>query len=104
VMPDAVQTPMLDLQVGYDEAALTFSGSRPLTVEDIEALIVHVLAKKPMEVTLPTSRGALARLVNSAPALTTQLRPLLAGKGRKEQARIKAARAAQPDPTKNRPS
>lgn len=94
VMPDAVATPMLDLQVGYDEAALTFSGSRPLTVQDIEALIVQVLVKKPMEVAIPTSRGALARLANAAPGISKKLGPLLIGKGRKEQERIKAARAA----------
>ena len=32
VCPDAVQTPMLDLQVDYREAAITFSGARVLTV------------------------------------------------------------------------
>jgi 3-oxoacyl-[acyl-carrier protein] reductase len=94
IMPDAVQTPMLDLQVGYDEAALTFSGDRPLTVEDIEALIVDkVLVKRPMEVAIPASRGALARLANAAPELSKKMAPLLIGKGRKAQERIKTSRA-----------
>ncbi|MBL8032405.1 MAG: SDR family oxidoreductase, partial [Leptospiraceae bacterium] len=35
VCPDAVKTPMLDLQKDYPEAALTFSGSAPLTAADV---------------------------------------------------------------------
>lgn len=93
VMPDAVQTPMLDLQLGYDEAALTFSGDRPLTVEDIERVIVErVLPRRPMELTIPLSRGSLARVANAAPAMSAWLAPLLRGKGRKNQARLKARR------------
>jgi 3-oxoacyl-[acyl-carrier protein] reductase len=34
VCPDAVQTPMLDMQVDYEQAAMTFSGNRVLTVEE----------------------------------------------------------------------
>ena len=62
VMPDAVETPMLDKQVAYEEAAMTFSGSRSLTVEDVERVIVEtVLPGRPLEVTIPLSRGLLAR-------------------------------------------
>ena len=85
-MPDAVQTPMLDLQVDYEEAALTFSGSRPLTVEDIAAVILdEVLPKRPLEITVPLGRGAAARLANSLPAASRLLAPFLAKKGKKVQ-------------------
>src|SRR6185295_6401487 len=54
IMPDAVETPMLDKQVAYKEAAMTFSGQRPLTVHDIERLIVDtVLPYKPLEAAIP---------------------------------------------------
>ncbi len=82
VMPDAVQTPMLDLQLDRDESALTFSGSRPLTVEEVAHAIVDVvLKKKPLEITLPPARGALARLANSAPDLSRVLFPMMKKKG-----------------------
>ena len=93
VMPDAVETPMLDKQVGYDEAAMTFSGPRPLTVEDIERLIVDtVLPHRPLEAALPLSRALLARIANAAPAAVQRLAPALLQKGMKAQERIKRGR------------
>ena len=91
VMPDAVQTPMLDLQVGYAEAAMTFSGDRALTVEDIERLIVDkVLPGRPMEVALPRGRATLARLASAIPEATRALAPLLIKKGLSAQRRRRA--------------
>jgi 3-oxoacyl-[acyl-carrier protein] reductase len=90
VMPDAVDTPMLDKQVPYAEAAMTFSGSRPLTVRDIERAIVDVvLPKRPLELALPTGRGLLARVACAAPVLAQRLAPALLKKGVRAQARIK---------------
>jgi 3-oxoacyl-[acyl-carrier protein] reductase len=92
IMPDAVQTPMLDLQVGYEEAAMTFSGSRPLTVEDVERLVVEVvLPKRPLEVAIPLSRAAAARFANALPEAARTLTPLFTKKGRKAQERRKRA-------------
>jgi 3-oxoacyl-[acyl-carrier protein] reductase len=92
VMPDAVQTPMLDLQADYEEAALTFSGDRPLTVEDIERVVLDVLVRRPMEVAYPAKRGALARLANALPDASRLLAPVLAKKGRRAQAKRTVAR------------
>ena len=93
VLPDAVQTPMLDLQVDFDEAALTFSGARALTVQDIENVIVdEVLPNKPLEVALPFARGAVARLADLMPGVASRLVPLLAKKGLKAQAALKKDR------------
>jgi 3-oxoacyl-[acyl-carrier protein] reductase len=90
VLPDAVETPMLDLQVNYAEAAMTFSGDRALTVEEIEALLVEqVLPERPLEVTIPASRGAVARLANAAPGVWQRLAPFLLKKGLRRQAAIK---------------
>ena len=87
VLLDAVKTPMLDLQADYEEAALTFSGRRPLTLEEVEALIVdEVLPKRPLEVTLPKSRGMMARFAGMAPEITRLLGPLLTRMGKKKQA------------------
>ncbi|MFO0754849.1 MAG: SDR family oxidoreductase [Byssovorax sp.] len=90
IMPDAVQTPMLDKQVGHEEAALTFSGPKALTVEDIERVVLeHVLPDRPLEVALPFSRGALARFANTLPGVAMALAPRLLAAGRKQQERIK---------------
>lgn len=90
VLPDAVETPMLDLQVNYAEAAMTFSGDRALTVEEIETLLVEqVLPERPLEVTIPASRGAIARLVNAAPGVSQRLAPFFLKKGLRRQAAIK---------------
>lgn len=90
IMPDAVETPMLDKQVGHAEAALTFSGPKALTVEDIERVIVeHVLPDRPLEVGLPFSRSALARLANTAPGLAKLIAPAMLKQGRRRQEEIK---------------
>jgi 3-oxoacyl-[acyl-carrier protein] reductase len=94
LMPDAVDTPMLDKQVPYEEAAMTFSGSRPLTVEDIERAIVEVvLPKRPLELALPLARGLLARLATAAPAVVKGLGPSFIELGKKKQERWKQRKA-----------
>jgi 3-oxoacyl-[acyl-carrier protein] reductase len=91
MMPDAVATPMLEKQVDKEEAALTFSGSKPLTVDDIARLILdRVLPDRPLEVTIPQGRGLLARLANSAPDVAKALAPILLKQGRKRQDEIKS--------------
>jgi 3-oxoacyl-[acyl-carrier protein] reductase len=90
ILPDAVATPMLDLQVDYEEAAMTFSGDRPLTVEEIGRLVVdQVLPRRPLEIVIPRSRGALARLANAAPARNQRRAPLFLKRGLQRQAKIK---------------
>jgi NADP-dependent 3-hydroxy acid dehydrogenase YdfG len=93
IMPDAVQTPMLDLQVDYPEAALTFSGSQPLTVEDIERVLFEVvLPERPLELALPWSRGFLSRVALVAPGLMRRFEPLLNARGRRAQEKAKKSR------------
>jgi len=88
VCPDAVETPMLDLQKDREEAALTFSGSRPLTVAEIERVIVEqVLPRRPLEITIPLSRGLMARVGGIAPGAAQLLYPLLKKKGAQGQRR-----------------
>jgi 3-oxoacyl-[acyl-carrier protein] reductase len=90
IMPDAVDTPMLDKQLAYEQAALTFSGPRALTVEDIEKVIVErVLPQRPLELTLPLSRGAAARLANTMPAAMRVVAPMLTKRGLARQAKIR---------------
>lgn len=96
ICPDAVQTPMLDLQLDYPQAALTFSGKRPLTVEDLGKLVVErVLPHRPVEVTLPRYRGWMAKLSSLSPAMALSMLPGLTKQGLQRQAAAKAAYEAQ---------
>ena len=99
INPDAVQTPMLDVQLDYIEAALTFSGPRTLTPLDIERLLFdRVLSHRPLEVSYPASRGWLARLSNVIPGLTGALMPRLARRGQKRQDDLRQRRADPQNP------
>ncbi|MBU43394.1 MAG: 3-ketoacyl-ACP reductase [Spirochaetaceae bacterium] len=88
--PDAIRTPMLDLQKDYEEAALTFSGSRFLTPDDVSTEIQNLIVqgqqgKAPVEKTLPGSRGLLAKIASFAPATNMRIAGMLRKKGLKKQ-------------------
>jgi 3-oxoacyl-[acyl-carrier protein] reductase len=89
VMPDAVNTPMLDKQRSRDEAALTFSGGHELTAEDIAAAVIEAFEKRPLEVALPRSRGVLAKAAGLLPEIGVGLGPVFRRLGLRAQARRK---------------
>ena len=87
VCPDLVNTNMLTLQLDYKAAALTFSGNKPLTVEDIEkAVFINALQKNQAEILVPLSRGLTAKLGNLFPSMGFWLTKNLMKKGLKKQA------------------
>ncbi|MBS0618284.1 MAG: SDR family oxidoreductase [Spirochaetes bacterium] len=73
VCPDAVKTPMLDLQKDYPEAALTFSGTEPLTAAEIANVIIATLGKNEAEITLPFWRGVFAKAASALPNLAPMM-------------------------------
>lgn len=85
VCPDAVNTPMLDYQKDKKEAALTFSGDKVLTVEDVSKAVFDLLANPKKEVWLPFSRGSLAMASSLFPSVAKALRESLTRKGIKNQ-------------------
>lgn len=87
VCPDAVRTPMLDLQKDFKEAAISFGSTRFLSADDVVDVIVGpVLRKMPMEALIPKARGLLARLSCVMPWLGAWLLPGIIAQGRKRQA------------------
>lgn len=94
VCPDAVQTPMLDQQVDEPSAALTFSGNKILSTDDVvDTLINQALRKSPLEILLPSGRGSLAKFANAVPGADKLFRNALIRKGEKKQAKMKQENA-----------
>lgn len=86
ICPDAIDTPMLKLQEDYEEAAMTFSGSAPLSVKDISRVVFErVLKDRPVEVGVPGSRALLARLAGAFPAVSRLVTGSLRRRGLKAQ-------------------
>lgn len=70
VGPGPVKTAMLDQQRGDPNAALTFSGSRAFSPEEIAAGILGpVLKKRPLDFYMPRSQGWQGKFSNVFPAL-----------------------------------
>jgi len=89
ICPDAVQTPMLDLQKDYEEAALTFSGGRVLTPVDIELAIRDALTRKPREILIPWQRGMLARIASAFPTFTVAFAAMMEKRGKQKQSEFR---------------
>lgn len=88
ICPDAVQTPMLDQQKDKEQAALTFSGSRALTTQEVVDAILEALKDKPLEVILPLMRGVVAKVANTFPALAASQLKRIQQIGIKRQKKI----------------
>jgi 3-oxoacyl-[acyl-carrier protein] reductase len=81
---------MLDLQVNYDQAALTFSGNRSLTTQEVvDAILDHALTRAPLEIALPASRGLVSKLASFFPGLSALVLEGLLKKGRQKQQQAK---------------
>jgi 3-oxoacyl-[acyl-carrier protein] reductase len=93
ICPDAVQTPMLDLQVDYEQAALTFSGSRSLSTQEVvDAILDRALVKAPIEITLPAARGFVSKIASFLPGLSALMLGSLQRRGRQQQDKVKNRR------------
>ena len=93
ICPDLVNTPMLDLQLGYpEEAKLTFSGPKQvLEAEDVVQSILSVMERPRALVCIPESRGLLAKIAGTWPWIGELFRKSLEKKGEKAiRSRFKA--------------
>jgi 3-oxoacyl-[acyl-carrier protein] reductase len=92
VCPDLVATPMMEHQLDFDASALAFSGSRPLTVDEVTRALFRAMEKRPMEIGLPASRRVLAKIGNLFPGLATVLTRRLTAKGLETMRRMRRER------------
>ncbi|MCI0711161.1 MAG: SDR family oxidoreductase [Chloroflexi bacterium] len=91
ICPDAVQTPMLDLEKKHDEAALVFTAPRILSVEDVEKAIRVALKTRRLEITLPRSRGWLTKISGMMPGLAYHISPIFTRQGLRKLHKIRAS-------------
>ena len=86
VCPDAVKTGMLDYQKDKKEAALTFSGNRYLTPEEVaETILKQAFDKKERDIWIPFHRGATALSSSVFPGLAHTLKNVFLKKGLQNQ-------------------
>ena len=90
--PDAVATPMLDLQLDYREAALTFTAPRVLTPADVTRQVLRALRRRPLLVAFPRRRAWLARLADLFPATQRLLARQLEKQGLAKQEALRRER------------
>jgi len=85
ICPDLVNTPMLDLQLGYpEEAKLTFSGPKKvLEPKEVVQVILGVMERPRVLVCIPESRGLLAKIAGTWPWIGELFRKSLEKKGEK---------------------
>jgi 3-oxoacyl-[acyl-carrier protein] reductase len=90
VCPDAINTPMLTLQMDYPEAAITFTQKKLISVEEIGKVILRrAFEQKQLEITYPFQRAFTARLVGLRPSLADWMLDKLTKEGLKKQSEMK---------------
>jgi 3-oxoacyl-[acyl-carrier protein] reductase len=91
VCPDATNTHMLDEQIDRPEAALTFSGNKVLTADEVANAILHdVIESGKKELWLPKSRGITAMASSIFPGVAKKIYPLLLKKGLLNQSKFRS--------------
>jgi 3-oxoacyl-[acyl-carrier protein] reductase len=90
VCPDAVDTPMLTLQLDYPEAAMSFTRTKPVTVEEIgQVILKKAFLQQKLEITYPASRAWTAKLVGFRPSIAHLMLSRLTKRGLKRQKDLK---------------
>ncbi|WP_266368981.1 SDR family NAD(P)-dependent oxidoreductase [Tellurirhabdus rosea] len=86
VCSDVVDTNMFRQQLPHEAAALTFSGDRILTVEEVcQTILREALERKRAEILIPPGRGWLAKLGNLFPETARHLTERLRKRGNEKR-------------------
>jgi 3-oxoacyl-[acyl-carrier protein] reductase len=92
IAPDVVDTPLARRHFDNPEAAaLARSGSRVLTVQDMEAAFLRAMRDRPLELNLPRWRGWLAKLNSIYPPMMLSLYEPLKRRGLQQMARAESS-------------
>ncbi|MGH7440754.1 MAG: SDR family NAD(P)-dependent oxidoreductase, partial [Polyangiaceae bacterium] len=92
VCPAVVRTPMMDIQIDREEAAFTFSGSRPLEPDEVTSAIVdRALVHRPLELLVEppgSMQGLAAKIGNMLPSVAFWSSDRVARAGRARQKKM----------------
>ena len=94
--PDGMLTPMITDVIDDPAVAMTFTGLRPVTVEEVAAATARVLRRPRRVVSVPHWRGAQVRLISAVPDLVLRAAPLFTRLGRAQQDRLRRALGSAP--------
>jgi short-subunit dehydrogenase len=94
--PDGMLTPMITDVIDDPAVAMTFTGLRPVTAEEVAEAAVRVLRRPRRVVSVPHWRGAQVRLISAVPDLVLRAAPLFTRLGRAQQDRLRRALGSAP--------
>jgi 3-oxoacyl-[acyl-carrier protein] reductase len=98
VCPGVVDTPLIAHHADNpEETALIYSTGVMLTVEDVEAVLLEAMEKKPVEITLPRGQARMAKIGNAFPELAVRSYSRLKKKGLKRLEKIRLERSGPDD-------
>jgi short-subunit dehydrogenase len=89
ICPDGMLTPMISEMIHDPAVALTFSGPRLATVEEVSARLIDLLQRPRLIASVPRWRGAQVRLLGVAPELGMRALPLFRRMGLSQQAKVR---------------
>lgn len=90
VCPDSTRTRMLEIEAGDAGSPLSFA-SAPMDPADVARAIIGALKRPRLEVTVPSFRGRLIRLLGAMPTLFKWIYPLIDAIGRRRKERYRQA-------------
>jgi NAD(P)-dependent dehydrogenase (short-subunit alcohol dehydrogenase family) len=89
VCPDGMLTPMIVDTLDEDAAALSFTGLRLVTPDEVAARAVSLLRKPRLITSVPRWRGAQVRVLGAVPGVAMYALPLFARIGLRNQAKVR---------------
>lgn len=94
--PDGMLTPMITEVIDDPAVAMTFTGLRPVTAEEVAEAAARVLRRPRRVVSVPHWRGAQVRLISAVPDLVLRAAPVFTRIGRAQQDRLRRALGSAP--------
>ena len=92
VCPDGMLTPMITEVIDDPAVALTFTGLRLTTPEEVADSVVSVLGRHRRIVSVPHWRGAQVRVFGAIPDVVLRAAPVFRRLGRAQQDRVRRGR------------
>lgn len=87
--PDGMWTPMLHDRLDDPNAALSFTGTRLLTPEEVADAALRLLDSRATLASVPRHKGAMLRIAGIAPSAAGVIHPVFERLGRKRQQRMR---------------